>query len=203
MTARHWTSRHRDDLLTRVTVLTAGTAVLGAVGAAGLAVGMAAATHPKATAAAAVATPSDTGYVDAGTAGWKMFWDFKEAIIDRAKVRILAFLNIASNGMMDDVSEQTPVDMKPEVVASVVQAYPDILVGIKTAHYWTNKPWDEMHSPWASVERAVQAGELCGKPVMVDFWPRPPEGVESATLRFSPRPSNPTVRKHELGGYLA
>jgi dihydroorotase len=25
------------------------------------------------------------------------------------------------------------------------------------------------------VERAVEAGELCGKPVMVDFWPRPPE----------------------------
>ena len=116
-----------------------------------------------------------TTTVDAGTAGWKMFWDFKEAIIDRAKVRILAFLNIANNGMMDGDSEQTVADMNPEVVASMVQAYPEILVGIKTAHYWTNKPWDEMHPPWASVERAVQAGELCGKPVMVDFWPRPPE----------------------------
>jgi dihydroorotase len=116
-----------------------------------------------------------TTTVDAGTAGWKTFWDFKEAIIDRAKVRILAFLNIASNGMMDDLSEQTPADMVPGLVASMVQAYPDILVGVKTAHYWTSKPWDEMHPPWASVERAVQAGELCGKPVMVDFWPRPPE----------------------------
>ncbi len=116
-----------------------------------------------------------TTTVDAGTAGWKMFWDFKEAIINRAKVRILAFLNIASNGMMDGDSEQTVADMNPRVVASMVQAYPEILVGIKTAHYWTNKPWDEMHPPWASVERAVQAGELCGKPVMVDFWPRPPE----------------------------
>jgi dihydroorotase len=116
-----------------------------------------------------------TTTVDAGTAGWRMFWDFKENIIDRARVRILAFLNIASNGMMDDVSEQTMADMNPEVVASVVQAYPDLLVGIKTAHYWTSKPWDDLHLPWASVERAVQAGELCGKPVMVDFWPRPPE----------------------------
>jgi dihydroorotase len=116
-----------------------------------------------------------TTTVDAGTAGWKMFWDFKEAIIDRAKVRILAFLNIASNGMMDGDSEQTMADMNPQLVASMVQAYPDILVGIKTAHYWTSKPWDDLHLPWASVERAVQAGELCGKPVMVDFWPRPPE----------------------------
>jgi dihydroorotase len=65
--------------------------------------------------------------------------------------------------------------MNPEVVASLVQAYPDIIVGIKTAHYWTNKPWDALHPPWASVERAVEAGKLCGKPVMVDFWPRPPE----------------------------
>ncbi len=116
-----------------------------------------------------------TTTVDAGTAGWKMFWDFKEAIIDRARVRILAFLNIASNGMMDAESEQTLGDMNPEVVASMVQAYPDILVGIKSAHYWTSKPWDELHPPWASVELAVRAGELCGKPVMVDFWPRPPE----------------------------
>ena len=37
------------------------------------------------------------------------------------------------------------------------------------------RPWDDAHPPWASVERAVEAGELCGKPVMVDFWPRPPE----------------------------
>lgn len=116
-----------------------------------------------------------TTTVDAGTAGWKMFWDFKEAIIDRARVRIMAFLNIASNGMMDGESEQTVADMNPAMVASMVQAYPDILVGIKTAHYWTSKPWDESHPAWASVERAVQAGELCGKPVMVDFWPRPPE----------------------------
>ncbi len=116
-----------------------------------------------------------TTTVDAGTAGWKMFWDFKESIIDRARVRILAFLNIASNGMMDGDSEQTVADMNPEVGASMVQAYPDLIVGIKTAHYWTNKPWDALQSPWASVERAVQAGELCGKPVMVDCWPRPPE----------------------------
>jgi dihydroorotase len=116
-----------------------------------------------------------TTTVDAGTAGWKMFWDFKENIIDRARVRILAFLNIASNGMIDGDSEHTVADMNPEVVASLVKAYPDIIVGIKTAHYWTNKPWDALHPPWASVERAVEAGELCGKPVMVDFWPRPPE----------------------------
>ena len=39
-----------------------------------------------------------TTTVDAGTAGWKHFLDFKENIIDRARVRILAFLNIARSG---------------------------------------------------------------------------------------------------------
>lgn len=116
-----------------------------------------------------------TTTVDAGTAGWKHFLDFKEAIIDKAKVRILAFINIACGGMTDDVSEQTPSEMMPGMAAEVAKSYPDQVVGIKTAHYWTKNPWDGIHTPWASVDRAIEAGELCGKPVMVDFWPRPPE----------------------------
>lgn len=65
--------------------------------------------------------------------------------------------------------------MDPELAASIVLAYPDVCVGIKTAHYWTRLPWDAEHPPWASVDRAVTAGNICKKPVMVDFWPRPPE----------------------------
>ena len=42
-----------------------------------------------------------TTTVDAGTAGWKDFTDFKEGCIDKAKVRILAFINIAARGMVD------------------------------------------------------------------------------------------------------
>jgi dihydroorotase len=116
-----------------------------------------------------------TTTVDAGTAGWKNFIDFKETCIDRSRVRILALLNIASGGMVLADTEQTPKEMHPKIVASMVEAYPDSIVGIKTAHYWTSKPWDSEHTPWASVESAVEAGNICGKPVMVDFWPRPPE----------------------------
>ncbi|MEZ4834781.1 MAG: hypothetical protein R2873_22810 [Caldilineaceae bacterium] len=36
--------------------------------------------------------------------------------------------------------EQDPRNMDPELAASIVQAYPDVCVGIKTAHYWTNRP---------------------------------------------------------------
>ena len=116
-----------------------------------------------------------TSTVDAGSAGWVDFPDFKKRNIDSAKVRILAFLNIASGGMLERASEQEVDQLSPRMTAAVAEEYPDLIVGIKAAHYWTKEPWDNNHPPWASVERAVAAGELCGKPVMVDFWPRPPE----------------------------
>jgi len=116
-----------------------------------------------------------TTTVDAGTAGWRDFADFKERCIDRSVVRILAFLNIAARGMLHAESEQSERELDPRLAAAVAGSYPDLVVGIKTAHYWTSKPWDAEHRPWTSVDRALEAAELCGKPVMVDFWPRPPE----------------------------
>jgi dihydroorotase len=44
---------------------------------------------------------------------------------------------------------------------------------VKTAHYWTEKPWDAAHTPWAAVDRAEECGRLANVPVMFDFWPRP------------------------------
>ncbi len=113
-----------------------------------------------------------TTMVDAGTAGPLDFGRFKERVIDKSRTRILAFVNIADHGM--GPGEQDPAHMLPELCAGVCRAFKEV-VGIKTAHYWTRQPWDEKHTPWASVDRAVQAGELCQLPVMVDFWPRPPE----------------------------
>ena len=116
-----------------------------------------------------------TTTVDAGTTGWKDFSDFLDNVIAKSKVRVLALINIAAGGMVNASSEQDINVMQPAVVASLVEAYPDICVGVKAAHYWTKEPFDAEHPPWASVDTAVQAGELCGKPVMVDFWPRLPE----------------------------
>lgn len=113
-----------------------------------------------------------TTMVDTGTAGARHLRHFKQTVIDRAKTRLLAYVNIVDQGMLGDF-EQDPGNFDPELAASVVLAYPDICVGIKTAHYWTQLPWDEVHTPWAAVDRAIQAAELCRKPVMYDFWPRP------------------------------
>jgi dihydroorotase len=131
-----------------------------------------------------------TTTVDAGTAGWQNWVDFKEKCIDRSRVRILAFLNIASTGMVHRQCEQEPDELNPEIAAAVAAAYPETIVGIKSAHYWSYQPWDAAHPPWTSVERAVQAGEISGLPVMVDFWPRPPERPYPELLLNKLRPGD-------------
>ncbi|MBC7237785.1 MAG: amidohydrolase/deacetylase family metallohydrolase [Chloroflexi bacterium] len=113
-----------------------------------------------------------TTFVDAGSAGGATFGDFKERVIDKYKTRIFAYLNIVDWGMRGEC-EQEVRRMNPLIAANVAQAYPDLIVGIKVAHYWTWQPYDAEHGPWDSVDRGVEAARLCGKPVMVDFWPRP------------------------------
>jgi dihydroorotase len=114
-----------------------------------------------------------TTLVDAGTAGAEHFPDFRQKWIDRSATRVLAWLNIAAGGMGD--LEQDPAQFDAGRAADTLAANADVIVGIKTAHYWTRDPWDAVHTPWASVDAAVDAGERAGRPVMVDFWPRPPE----------------------------
>jgi dihydroorotase len=112
-----------------------------------------------------------TTMVDTGTAGAKHFLHFKRTVIDLAKTRILAFVNIVKSGMIG-AFEQDEKEMDPELAASVVLAYPEQCVGVKTAHYWTFQPWDAAHQPWTAVDRALEASAICKKPLMVDFWPR-------------------------------
>ena len=81
----------------------------------------------------------------------------------------------------------------------------DVVVGIKTAHYWTSLPFDAEHPPWASVERAVDAGSVCDMPVMVDFWPRPgaplPRPDPGARPGRHPHPRlRPAVPRHRRRG---
>lgn len=115
-----------------------------------------------------------TTAVDAGTCGCRDFWYFKENYIDPSKLRIFAFVNIAERGMVGFPSEQNPSEFLPYTAAAIAKEA-NCVVGIKTAHYWVGIPFDKEHPAWASVDSAVLAGELCGKPVMVDFQPNLPE----------------------------
>lgn len=116
-----------------------------------------------------------TTAVDAGTCGWRDFPIFKEEIIDKAEVRVLAFVNIADGGMVHMDTEQESKYFHPALVAEIATTYNDTVVGIKSAHYWVGKPFDAAHTPWASVDAMVEAGEMCNKPCMADVQPTLPE----------------------------
>ena len=113
-----------------------------------------------------------TTVVDAGSAGAETFLQEKEEVIDKAKVRVLAFLNIVGNGMNGGL-EQTVDQMDVKRCAETIRKYADVIVGVKTAHYWTDDPWDAAHPPWAAVDRAEECAQMVELPVMFDFWPRP------------------------------
>lgn len=100
-----------------------------------------------------------TTMVDAGSAGWRNFELFRTTVIDRAKTRVLAMVNIAGFGMISDATEQG--DFDPQAVARLAAKHKDVIVGVKSAHY--QKP------DWDSVDDAVEAGTRAKIPVMVDF----------------------------------
>ncbi len=112
-----------------------------------------------------------TTCVDGGTSGAKSFEEFKR-VIDRSRVRILAFLNIAAPGA--NKAEQDPSQFDVQLVVETAKKYPGIIVGFKTAHY--GGKFDEFRTPWASVDGALAAGRMAGLPVMADFTPQPPQG---------------------------
>jgi dihydroorotase len=113
-----------------------------------------------------------TTIVDAGTSGADTFLQTKLEVIDHAHVRVLAFLNIVANGMNGGL-EQTVDQMDVKRCVDTIDKYSDIIVGIKTAHYWTEAAWDGEHTPWAAVDRAIACADATHRPVMFDFWPRP------------------------------
>lgn len=127
-------------------------------------------------------TAGVTTIVDAGTAGADTFLYEKEEVIDRAQVRVLAFLNIVANGM-DGGLENTVDQMDVKRCAETIQKYPDILVGVKTAHYWTEAPYDGEHTPWAAVDAAIACAAAAKTPVMYDFWPRPERSYADLILK--------------------
>ena len=130
-----------------------------------------------------------TTSVDAGSSGARTFLQEKLEVVDHSTVRVLAFLNIVAAGM-ESGKEQDVSEMDPQLCADTVNRFRNVIVGVKTAHYWADKPWDAAHPPWAAVDRAVECGRLANVPVMVDFWPRPPERSYAELILQKLRPGD-------------
>jgi hypothetical protein len=81
----------------------------------------------------------------------------KRIIVNRSKTRVLTFLNIVGAGMGGAV-EQNMDDMDPAPVAAMIKKYPELIVGVKTAHF--------AGPEWIAVDNAVKAGETANVPIM-------------------------------------
>ena len=118
-----------------------------------------------------------TALVDTGTSGADNYAGFLELLDkshSRTRTKVFAFINISKTGM--DSGEQDPLQFDVQKAVETAQRYPDTIVGFKTAHYWTSRDYDELHTPWASVNSLIEAGDKANLPVMIDFFPRPPQG---------------------------
>ena len=117
-----------------------------------------------------------TTFVDVGSSGWRSFPDFRRQTIDNSQTRVLAFLNIAAEGMRGGPFEQTTLDMNPKRTAQCAKDHPTVIVGIKLAHYNGHE--------WGPTDSAVMAGKLANLPVMIDFGSStPPLSLEELFMK--------------------
>ena len=118
-----------------------------------------------------------TTVVDAGTSGAESFERFNATVINGAKTRVLALLNICRQGAIEHaVQDATQLQAAPCVV--VMKEYPDQIVGVKAMHY----DGPDYHG----IEAAVEAGEATGKPVMIDYHRHPKRNYRGLLERLRP-----------------
>lgn len=112
-----------------------------------------------------------TTVVDAGGAGWRNFEIFKKQTIDKAMTRVLAILNISGAGMDGTPNEGGNLgDMDAQKTGEMGKKYPDIIVGVKHAHWGRNNPVpapgpDDYIVP---IKRGIEAAGIMGGYFMLD-----------------------------------
>ncbi len=130
-----------------------------------------------------------TTVVDAGSPGWKSFETYKKQTIDRSQTRVLAMLNIVSEGM-DSKNESDTTHMDPRKTAEMAKKYPEHIVGVKLAHF--------SGRTWVPTDRAIEAGRLANIPIMVDFGSARPFLPLDSLFNVKFRPGD--MYTHAFGG---
>ena len=102
-----------------------------------------------------------TTVVDSGSTGWKTFESFKQTVVDGARTRVLAFLNIAPEGILPDGRRAQVEDFDVERTAGMAQKHPDVIVGIRT-------PFQDA-ADLKPLGRALEAARRSGLILMTDF----------------------------------
>jgi len=101
-----------------------------------------------------------TTFVDAGSAGAGTFEGMREFIINRSRVRILAFLNISAIGLtylkIGELNHLPYAD--PDAVAGVAREHRDLILGVKVR----NQKEVVGEAGLEPLRRAIRAAELAG-----------------------------------------
>ena len=136
-----------------------------------------------------------TTAIDAGTTGFINFDEFRRHSIERSRIRVLAFLNVAAAGNPTPMAGEL-VDLRmarPHETAETVLAYPDLLLGVKVRIGLMS---DEYGS--AALECALEASEACKLRLMVHISKTAP--TAEVLNRMRPAIFSPTVTR---GGAMA
>jgi dihydroorotase len=124
-----------------------------------------------------------TTVVDAGSSGANTFPGFRRWVIEPARGRILAYLNISATGQIDPFLGELH-DLRfadPERAAAVALANPDVIVGFKV------RLSEMLAGPngLAGLDRAIEAGRATGLPVMAHIGGMSFD-IEEALVRMRP-----------------
>lgn len=113
-----------------------------------------------------------TTWLDAGSAGAYRMPAFRDHVAARSRVRIKALINISYLGLPGLNYDEycNPKALNLEVLARVVEAMPDLVVGIKTRMGREGVCYPGLRP----LRAAVRAGEMTGLPVMCHISNSPP-----------------------------
>jgi dihydroorotase len=81
-------------------------------------------------------------------------------VIDKSKTRILAFLNIAGNGMTGNELQENVEEMNIDSALGCIQAYSDQIVGVKIGHF--------EKKDWTPFDRAILLATKTNTPILVE-----------------------------------
>ncbi|MFN8619986.1 MAG: amidohydrolase family protein [Chloroflexota bacterium] len=102
--------------------------------------------------------------VDAGTAGYGNFEAFRRTVIEPSPVRVYAYVHVAAAGLAASmVGELEEIRYaRPRETAAIIRAHRDVVIGVKVR---VGSGACGANSD-AALDRAVEAAELAGTPIM-------------------------------------
>ena len=135
-----------------------------------------------------------TTVVDGGSTGWKNFAGFKGLVVDRSRVRVLAFLNIVGSGMLDGHAAADPSDLQVDQTVEAARRHPDTIVGIRSPHV--------KGAGREGVERSLRAAESMGGIALVEFLEKAGLSIASSGPNPGRRSDHAYVRTHDTGARI-